>query len=164
MILWAVALACHGGPTSSGGAPISLEAQVRLPPGFSISIWASDVVRPRSMTLGDDGTVYVGTFYFTKGRQSPVIALRDTDGNGTADLRNEIWRGFNTPNGVAYHDGTLYIVDEDRVLRIDDIEDTMLAPSPVEIYGGLPPRAETDLATDRVNRLRAPALARPRLS
>jgi len=41
--------------------PLSLDDQILLPPGFHIEIWADNLVRPRSLALGDSGTVFVGT-------------------------------------------------------------------------------------------------------
>ena len=133
---------------ASPGRPApGLEADFTLPPGFDISVYARGLIRPRSLTLGDDGTVYVGTYFFTKGVTSPVYALLDPDRDYTVDRVVEIRNGFGTPNGVAYHEGTLFISDENKVWRIDDIEATLESPNPVLIYGGLPSRAETEQAT-----------------
>lgn len=135
-------------PNSSVDADELLQAQITLPPGFQINVFAPGVTRPRSMVVGDNGTVFVGSYFFTKGVTSPVYALRDEDGDGFAEFRREIWNGFNTPNGLAFHDGTLWIVDEDRVWRIDNVEETLDNPQPRLIYSGLPSRAETDQATN----------------
>ena len=78
------------GPSESGRA---LSDVIQLPPGFEISVFA-EVTRPRSMALAEDGTVFVGTYFFTKGVTSPVYALRDLDGDHRVDrvwnLRNEM--------------------------------------------------------------------------
>jgi len=119
-----------------------------LPPGFKIQMYEERVIRPRSLALGDDGTVYVGTYFFTKGLTSPVYALvdrnRDYEVDGVVEIRN----GFRTPNGVAYHDGTLWITDEDKLWRIDRIEETLESPTVQLIFDGFPSRAETEEATD----------------
>ena len=125
-----------------------LQSEIELPDGFEINIFARGILRPRSMVLGDGGTVFVGTYFFTKGVTSPVYALRDVDGDGRSDLRTEIRNGFNTPNGLAFKDGTLWIADEDRVWRIDDVEQNLSRPSPQVIYSELPSRAETEEATN----------------
>lgn len=124
-----------------------LNAQIDLPEGFKIAVYADGIVRPRSLALGDGGTVFVGTYFFTPGVTSPVYALRDEDGDDKADRIIEIRNSFNTPNGVDYHDGDLFISDEDRVWRIDDVEANLTSPNPILIYDGLPSRAETDSAT-----------------
>ena len=135
-------------PQQNNTPPQSLQEQIILPPGFNIEIWAEGITRPRSLALGDNGTVFVGTYFFVKGLTSPVYALKDTDNDKRADRVWQIRNNFNTPNGIDFHDGTLYIVDEDRVFRIDDVEQNLDNPSIRQIYAGLPSRAETDAATN----------------
>ncbi|MEE8349416.1 MAG: sorbosone dehydrogenase family protein, partial [Acidobacteriota bacterium] len=46
------------------GAPPAVELQldrIQLPPGFHIDLYTRDVPDARSMTLGSEGTVFVGT-------------------------------------------------------------------------------------------------------
>ncbi len=128
--------------------PRTLQDQISLPPGFHIEIWADNLVRPRSLALGDSGTVFVGTYFFTKGDTSPIYALRDTDNDHKADRVWEIRHNFGTPNGIDFHDGTLYVVDEHRVLRLPNIEASLDNPTFEEIYRDLPSRAATDSATN----------------
>ncbi len=135
-------------PPPTPSANELLKSQIRLPPGFEIDIWAAGVTRPRSMVIGDDGWVFVGTYFFTKGLTSPIWALRDDDGDGIADRKLAVRNNFNTPNGLAYSDGTLYVVDEDRVFRIDDVEENISNPTIQLISRALPSRAETDQATN----------------
>ena len=90
--------------------------QIALPAGFDISYYAKDVPGARSMALGEDGTLYVGTR-----RQGDVWALRDEDGDGLAEARFTIASGLNSPNGVALKDGALYVAEIDRVRRFDAI-------------------------------------------
>ncbi|MCG8468701.1 MAG: hypothetical protein MJB57_10915, partial [Gemmatimonadetes bacterium] len=129
-------------------APTGVAADIFLPQGFTIEPFATRLTRPRSLALGDDGTVYVGTYFFTPGVTSPVYALIDADRDYVVDQVKQIRNGFRTPNGVDYHDGSLFISDEDLVWRIDDIESTIDDPQPYLIYDGLPSRAETDEATE----------------
>ena len=125
----------------------ALRAQISLPDGFKIHVYADGLIRPRALALGDSGTVFAGTYFFTPGATSPVYALRDEDGDNRVDVIIEIRNSFNSPNGVDYHAGTLFISDEDRVFRIDDVEANLLNPNPVLLYDGLPSRVETDSAT-----------------
>jgi glucose/arabinose dehydrogenase len=107
---------------------------VTLPPGFSISVFASDVENAREIAIGDQGTVFVGT------RQGDhVTALVDTDGDFQADQVYRIGSGLFAPNGVLFVDGDLYVGEVSRILRYDDIE-TNLAnpPAPVIIRDDLP--------------------------
>ena len=150
VLLAGLATACGDDPPlpQENTLPLTLQELITLPPGFHIHIWAEDIVRPRSLALGDNGTVFVGTYFFVKGLTSPVYALRDTNNDNRADRVWEIENNFNTPNGVDYHDGTLYISDEDRVFRIDNVEDDLDNPIIQLIYSGLPSRAQTDSATN----------------
>ena len=150
LLAWSVAACGDDDSLLPGetGPPLTLQEQIQLPPGFKIAVWADGVVRPRSLALGTNGTVFVGTYFFTKGLTSPVYVLRDTDDNDRADRVWEIRNNFGTPNGIDFHDGTLYIVDEHRVWRIDDVENTLDDPQPRLIYSQLPSRAETDAATN----------------
>jgi len=42
-------------------------------------------------------------------------------------------------NGLAYHDGTLYIAEVSKIFKIDNVEQTLDdPPKPMAIYDGLP--------------------------
>ena len=56
--------------------------QLHLPVGFSISIYADNVPNARSLALGDNGVVFVGS-----GREGKVYALQDHDHDGIAEQR-----------------------------------------------------------------------------
>lgn len=104
---------------------------ITLPPGFSISIYAANVPGARSLTLSDDGTLFVGT------RRDRVYAITDADGNQQADDVRVIATGLNSPNGVAVQDGALFVAELGRVLRYDNIEANLDAlPAPVVVRDG----------------------------
>jgi len=91
--------------------------KIKLPPGFAISVYAQ-VPGARSMTLGSDGTVFVGTV-----REGKVYAI-------TRDQKvHVIAEGLNVPNGVAYRHGSLYVAEINRILRYDNIEASISAPA-----------------------------------
>jgi glucose/arabinose dehydrogenase len=109
-------------------------SKLKLPEGFSISFFATDVNNARSLALGDNGTVFVGN---RKGKN--VYALVDADGDGVAEKKYTVANGMNAPNGVAFHDGALYIAEIDKVYRIDNIESTLENPAkPVLINDSFP--------------------------
>lgn len=112
---------------------VDLES-LRLPEGFSISIYA-ELSGPRQMALGADNVVYVGGL---RGRVSAVI---DRDGDYRADEVVTIAEGLNTPNGVAYHQGDLYIGEIDRVSKISDVNSKLTGPQTTEtVNDSLPGR------------------------
>lgn len=107
---------------------------IRLPKGFHISIWADNVENARSMALGDKGTVFVGNKDGDK-----VYALADKDGDGQADERYTLASGKNMPNGVAFHNGALYVTEVNKIWRLDNIEASLAhPPAAVPIFDSLP--------------------------
>jgi glucose/arabinose dehydrogenase len=79
--------------------------------------------------------VYVGT----RDTDGVVYAVRDTDGDGTADAVTTVARGLNMPNGVAFRDGALYVAEVHRVLRYDGIDDALGdPPDPVIVNDTFP--------------------------
>jgi glucose/arabinose dehydrogenase len=115
------------------GAGRRLEA-LRLPPGFTIAVFADSVPDARSLARGDRGTVFVGS------RDAGVVyALRDTNSDGRADETIALLRGLAVPNGVAFRDGALYVAETSRILRYDSIETRLhRPPEPVVVTDRLP--------------------------
>ena len=70
---------------------------ITLPPGFRIAVYAGDVPGARSMTLGPNGTLFVGS----RG-EGKVYAILDRNGDNMADEVLTIAKGLNMPNGVAF--------------------------------------------------------------
>lgn len=107
---------------------------IRLPPGFAIEIYADAIPGARSMTLGPNGTLFVGTR--SEGR---VYAVLDHDGDQRADDVITIASGLRMPNGVAVSDGALYVAEVSRVLRYDAIESRLRnPPAPVVVSDQFP--------------------------
>ena len=76
--------------------------QLHLPAGFTLSIYADNVPNARSLALGDNGIVFVGS-----GREGKVYALQDKDQDGIAENRYIIAENLSMPNGVAYKEDSL---------------------------------------------------------
>jgi glucose/arabinose dehydrogenase len=102
-------------PAQAADLPVE---RLRLPAGFSIEVYAR-VPGARSLAVGDRGTVFVGTM--NAGR---VYALRPAADGRTA-TPTVIASGLNTPNGVAFREGALYVAEIGRILRFDGIEDRL---------------------------------------
>src|SRR5262245_38002337 len=81
-------------------------AKIKLPPGFSMSIYARDVPDARAMTLSPSGTLFVGTRQAGK-----VYAILDSDHDNSADTVMTIAQGLRMPNGVVFHNGALYVAE-----------------------------------------------------
>lgn len=118
-------------PSAQEALPLSA---IKLPPNFKIEIYADHVPNARSLALGEKGTIFVGTRTNDK-----VFALVDTDGDYKADKQYTIASGLESPNGVAFKDGNLYVAEISRVLRFDDIENHLnMPPDPVIVNDSFP--------------------------
>src|SRR2546422_3481383 len=116
-----------------GNQPVSLE-KIKLPPGFSISVYASGVRNAREMALGPGGTLFVGSM-----NAGNVYAVIDSNKDNSADEVIEIASGLNMPNGVAVRNGSLYVAEVSRITRYDDIESHLKnPPKPVVVNDKFP--------------------------
>jgi len=109
-------------------------AQLVLPPGFRIELYAENIENARSLCLTENGTLFVGTR--SKGS---VYALRDNDGDFHADEIYTLAEDLYMPNGVAFRNGTLYVAEVNRVWTMPDIESRLNdPPDPVVINDSFP--------------------------
>jgi glucose/arabinose dehydrogenase len=107
-------------------------ANVKLPPGFEISVFAENVEDARSLALGDAGTLFVST------RTAGNVYAIKYDGKRALEVIT-IASGMNLPNGVAFREGALYVAEVNRVLRYDNVEAQLHnLPKPVVINAKLP--------------------------
>jgi glucose/arabinose dehydrogenase len=104
------------------GAEIRLDT-IKLPPGFKISVYSDAVPGARSMAMGPQGTLFVGSR-----DAGAVYALVDAgDGTRAAEVLT-IAKNLSEPNGVAVKDGALYVMEISRLLRFDGIEKRLRIP------------------------------------
>jgi glucose/arabinose dehydrogenase len=90
--------------------------KLKLPPNFVISIYA-EVPNARSMTLSPKGVLFVGN----RGGDN-VYAVVDENKDGKGERVYTIDSGLDSPNGVAFRNGSLLVAENSRILRYDDIE------------------------------------------
>ena len=100
------------------GDPVSLAGVagkfISLPPGFEISLFAAGLDDPRMMTLGPDGQIYVA-----ERGAGRILRLPDDDRDGKPDRIEVAAEGLNAPSSLAfYRDGSLYVGETNRVLRL----------------------------------------------
>jgi glucose/arabinose dehydrogenase len=112
---------------SVANATLPLEL-IKLPPGFTIDIYASNVPNARQMALSPNGTLYVGTR--TAGK---VYAIPDAALDGRSDRAITIISGLDQPAGVEFRNGSLYVSAIQGVLRYDDIDSRLK-----EVPAGVP--------------------------
>jgi glucose/arabinose dehydrogenase len=105
-----------------------------VPAGFQAEVFAENVDNARSMAVGPQGTIFVGSQYVGK-----VHAVVDANKDSKADRVVLIASGLDQPNGVAVRNGALYVATASRLLRFDDIEKHLDAPpAPVTLRDDLP--------------------------
>jgi len=105
--------------------------KLTLPKGFNIEVYAGGLTNARSLRVDDKGNVYVSTRTIDK-----VYAV--TDKNGKKEVKT-LATGLNSPNGIALHNGTLYIAEINKISKIDNIADQLdNPPKPTVIYDDLP--------------------------
>ena len=105
--------------------------KLKAPKGFKVEVYASGMPNARSLALGDKGTVFVGSRL-----QDKVYAIVDKGGKREVKI---IASGLYRPNGVAFKNGTLYIMELSQLSKIDNIEDNLdNPPKPTVILDGLP--------------------------
>jgi len=122
---------------ANASTPQEVLKQLHLPTGFTISIYADNVPNARSLALGDNGIVFVGS-----GREGKVYALQDKDQDGIAEQRYIIAENLAMPNGVAFKDDSLYVAEISRIIRFDHITQQLAhPPKPVVVFDQFPTEA-----------------------
>jgi Raf kinase inhibitor-like YbhB/YbcL family protein len=99
-------------------SPTSIQPQAfKVPAGFSVSVFAEGLGKPRMLEVADDGTVYVS-------RREPgdVVLLRDTNGDGRSDdSRTAVRRPM--LHGMAIDGRRVYLVSVNDVFTADITSD-----------------------------------------
>lgn len=110
-----------------------------VPDGYTVTALATDLRIPRQILVASNGDILVAEGSgggAPKLRPKDVIAdiiksrghsdveggdritlLRDTNGDGRAELRTILLDGLNAPYGLAYVDGALYVANQDALYR-----------------------------------------------
>lgn len=105
--------------------------KIKLPPGFSIQVWAT-IPDAKSLAIGKQGTVFVSS----KATGS-IYAISQSDGK-EKQVRI-IANGLKSPSGIAYYEGALYVAGLNRIFRFDQIENNLdQINEPIIIYENLP--------------------------
>jgi glucose/arabinose dehydrogenase len=116
-------------------APFALASKpdpklLKIEPGYQIELFQADVEGARSLAHGPAGTVFVGT------RGKKVFAIR----NGKLTV---LAKNLDTPNGIAFRDGDLYVGEVEQIVKFEKIEEALQKnpieiPKPKLVYKGLP--------------------------
>jgi glucose/arabinose dehydrogenase len=111
-----VVLAVSAGLSQTPAAPQAPEpaplADLRLPPGFTIAVFAANLQGARHMTVSPEGVLLVA-----RRRTSEVIALPDKDKDGVAEPE-VILSGLTNAHSLAFKDGYLYVATTPAIMRV----------------------------------------------
>jgi glucose/arabinose dehydrogenase len=113
-----------------------------VPQGLTVTAYAKDLVNPRMVRTLPNGDVLVVQSRAPEGKPLPrpkdvirewimsmakggggpqkesnlITLLRDTNRDGQVDERKDLLKGLNSPFGVVWYDGTLYVAAADAIL------------------------------------------------
>ena len=153
-LLLALTLAACGGSGRDAGARTDTTAAapaaagVTFPDGFTGTIFADSLGAVRHAAAAPNGDLYVNTWRspYDSTRRTPaggfVVALRDTDGDGSADMVRRFGptseSGSKGGTGIAFYRGAVYVEADSSILRYR-VAGNELAPTgaPDTIVAGL---------------------------
>ena len=141
-----------GGWTHAAAAPLPLpdpdDGAIQLPPGFRALVVADNLVlgrksgntaeRLRGLAIAPNGDI------FAKTKFGPILALRDTNGDGRIDEQQEFGPGDGGTH-IAFHNGYLYHSSRTAIYRYRIIPGELVPTSPLEtIVRDLPAEKDHD--------------------
>ena len=94
--------------------------EIQLPPGFKIEVFANNLTEPRSLSIGDNGTVF-----FSNRTKGNVFALKDFNNDHKPDTLYTIATGLTSPNGIVYWEDDLYIAETSKISVIHKINEKL---------------------------------------
>jgi len=99
--------------------------QLKLPDGFHIGVFASNIDSARMLYFTPGGVLLV-----SESGDGKIVALPDPKHTGKAERAIEVLTGLNEPHGIAIYEGKLYVAENDKVRRYDWDEANLHATNP----------------------------------
>jgi glucose/arabinose dehydrogenase len=109
------------------------DAQLQVPPGFKVELYASGFRDPRFLLTAPNGDIFV-----VESRPNQIKVLRDTNGDGKPDATETFAeRDLNKPFGIAFYPPGddpqfLYVANTDGVIRFPYRNGDLKARRPAE--------------------------------
>lgn len=85
---------------------------ITLPSRFILDVFAEGLGSPRMMLYRNN------ILYVSIPSQGKVMALKDSDNDGKADIYSTFIENLGNPHGIDFNDGWYYIAEERRVIRV----------------------------------------------
>jgi glucose/arabinose dehydrogenase len=125
------------------------DARLKLPPGFTATVFADGIGSARHLVVAPNGIVYVNTWRspYDSTQRVPaggfLVALRDTTGDGRADLirrfGSTVESGSRGGTGIALRNGDLYVEADSEIVGYCLAGDALVpADEALSIVTGLP--------------------------
>jgi glucose/arabinose dehydrogenase len=138
-----------GAPVAADGLTVNRFAEGLVHPRVLYTMPGGDVLvtlsnAPERPLAGGWLTNLVAGFLFAEaGADVPspnqLVLLRDADGDGLAEVRHVLRDDLDSPSGIAWHDGDLYVANHDEILRFDYAEGATTVAGEGEKLAALPP-------------------------
>jgi putative heme-binding domain-containing protein len=126
---------------------------LKVPAGLKATLFACDplVEYPSAIALGPkQGSILVAADYLTGlgeaiVRRDEIRLIEDTDGDGYADRSTVYASGFNSIQGLSYHDGTAFVMHAPFLSAVRDRDGDGVAESRRDLLEGLglPPESNS---------------------
>jgi glucose/arabinose dehydrogenase len=123
---------------------------LKVPEGFRATLFACDplVEYPSVVSIGPhQGTLYVAYDYMTGlgleiVKRDEVRLVSDTDGDGYADQSQLYAGGFNSIQGLAYYNGSVFVMHASLLTALRDTDGDGVADDRQDLFRGLglPPK------------------------
>jgi glucose/arabinose dehydrogenase len=86
-----------------------------VPPGFTVSVFAAapDIEHVRWLSVAPNGDVFL-----SEQGVGRITVMRDKNGDGRAETVKTFASGFESPHGMAFRDGALYVADVRGIWRL----------------------------------------------
>jgi putative membrane-bound dehydrogenase-like protein len=118
---------------------------LKVPAGFKATLFACDpfIEYPSAICVGPrPGAIFVAIDYMTGLgtdiiRHDEIRLVEDTDGDGYADKATIFAQGFNSIQGLAYHDGTVFVMHAPYLTALRDTKGTGVADERRDLLTGL---------------------------
>ncbi len=141
----AVVSALGGEPPRTGPETEKRFPPLKVPPGLAATLFACDPLieypsaiaagpRPGSILLAVDYLTGLGT---TIVRRDEIRRVEDTNGDGYADRATVYAAGFNSIQGLAYHDGTAFVMHAPLLTALRDEDGDGVAEVRRDLLTGL---------------------------
>jgi glucose/arabinose dehydrogenase len=131
-----------------------------VPQGYTIQAIATDLRIPRQTLLLPNGDIlvaegsggnapvlrpkdFIAGFIKSRGKSSVgggdrLTLLRDADGDGVYEMQGVFADGLNAPYGLALVNGSLYVANQDSLVRFDYVDGQTVAAGPPAMVALLP--------------------------